>query len=133
MVVRRVVGSALKVSLGTQDRLDSRETVDLQVYPDLQELQDFQPSAAAACPDLQVSLEREVRRENWALQDSPCQVPQDARGLLECRGHQGLPDLQASPLEDRPASLESLDVLGCRETEVTPERLARKVRRATPV
>lgn len=133
MVVRRAVGSALKVSLDTRDHLEPRETEDLQVYPDLQELQDFQPLAAAACPVLLVSLEREVRRENWALQDSPCRVHRDARGLLEHRDHRGPPDLQVSPLEDRPAFLESLDVLGCRETEVTPERLARKVRRVTPV
>lgn len=130
---KRAVGSVLKVSLDSPDHLDSKETEELQVYLDLQELQDFQPSVVVVCLDLQVSPEREARKENLDLQDSHCRVPQDALGLLDCRDHQGPPDLQASPLEEEAASRESLDVLDCKESEATPERRARKVKRATPV
>lgn len=130
---RRAVGSVLKVSLDSPDHLDLKEIEDLQVYLDLQELQDFQPSAAAAFPDLQVSPEREARRETWALQDSLCRVPRDALGLLDCRDHQGPPDLRVSPPQGGAASRESLAVLGFRESEDTPERRARKVKKETPV
>lgn len=84
-------------------------------------------------PDLQVSQAREVRRETLVLQGSLCPVPQDVQEVLVPRVHKGNLDLQAFPVEDKIASLGSLDVLARREREDTLEKQARKVRGATPV
>lgn len=83
--------------------------------------------------DLQATQEREVRREKLALQGSLCQVPQGVQGVLDPRVKLDPLDLQAIPLEDKTASMESLGVPACKETEVTQEKRARKVRKVTPV
>lgn len=102
--------------------------VALQVYRDLQEYQDFQQLVAMVSPDLQASQEREVRRESPALRGSHCQAPQDVQGVLDSRVHLGPLDLQAFPMQDKTASLDSLGNPDFREREVTQETRARKVR-----
>lgn len=133
MAHRLEVGSGLKVSPGIPDHLDSREREDHQVYLDLRDNQDSQPSVVVVSLDLQATQEREVRRETLGLQGCLCQVPQDALELLVLRVHPGSLDRQATPQQDKIALLESLDVPACREREVTPERRARKVKRVTLV
>lgn len=127
------VGSGLKVSPATPDHLDSREREDLQVYPDPRDNRDSPPSVVVVSLDLQATQEREVRKETPGPQGCLCQVPQDAPELLVLRVLLGSPDRRATPPQDRIALPESLDVPAYRERAVTPERRARKVRRATPV
>lgn len=127
------VGSGLKVSPATPEHLDSREREDQQVYPDLRDNRDSPPSVVVVSLDLQATQEREVRREILGLQGCLCQVPQDAPELLVLRVLLGSPDRQATPAQDRIALPESPDVPAYREREVTPERRAKKARRATPV
>lgn len=79
--------------------------------------------------DLQVSQARGVRRESLVLLGFLCLVPQDVQELLVYRVHKGNLDLQAFPVEDKIASLASLDVPVRREREGTLEKQARKVRR----
>lgn len=122
----------LKVSPDTREHLESKETEDHQGFQDLQDNQDFLLLVVVVSPDHQASQESEVRKEKLALQDCLCQVPQDVRGPQAPRVHQGFQDLQAFP-QDKTVSLESLGVLVFRAREVTQERQARKVTRATPV
>lgn len=81
----------------------------------------------------QASQEREDRKERPANQGCLCQVPRDVQDLLVPRVHLDFPDRQASAQRDKTALQESPAVPVCRGREVIQERLARKVRRATPV
>lgn len=85
------------------------------------------------CLDHRASQETEVRRESPAIQGCLCLVPQDGQGILVRRVNRDSLDLQAFPQQDKTASLESPGGPVCREREVTQERQARKVKRATPV
>lgn len=124
---------APKVSPVTLDHLDLKEIGDQEVYPDLQEHQEFQVTVLVVSLDLQASQERRVRRERVALRGCLCQVPPAVQEVLALRVHQGSPDLQAFPQQGKTASLEIPGVPVCRAREVTQESWARKVKRETPV
>lgn len=87
---------------------------------------------AVASPDRQASPVREARRETRGPLGSPCPVPQVAPAVLGLRVHLASLDPQAYPPEEETAS-GSRDAPVYREIEATRERLARKVRRETPV
>lgn len=129
---RQAVVWVPKVSQDYLDHLDLKEIEDYQVQQALQELQEFQPLVEVVSPDLQASLEKEVRKETQALQVCLFLVLQVGQELPVLRVNQDYLDLLAFLQQDRPVFLESLVVLVCREKEVTLERQDRKVRRATP-
>lgn len=82
--------------------------------------------------ELQASQEIGVKRERRAPPASPCPAPQGATAAPDSRASRAPPDLQASLPEEEIASLGSPGGQDRKERGASRERLARKVRKATP-